>query len=126
MGTEHFSDNELKCKCGCGRAEMDQRFMRRLEELRVAFGRSMPVTSGFRCPGHNAKVSHTGDAGPHTTGKAVDIQISGDSAYYLLLLAFQMGFTGLGISQRGAHAGRFVHIDDLPVDQYPRPRVWSY
>ena len=124
--TKHFPEEELMCKCGCGRAEMDTEFMDRIEALRVAHGKPLLATSAFRCPDHNAAVSHTGETGPHTTGKAIDLRVSGQDAYDLLLLATHSGFTGLGISQRGPHGGRFIHIDDLPEDEYPRPRVWSY
>ncbi|MFZ5760961.1 MAG: YcbK family protein [Thermodesulfobacteriota bacterium] len=124
--TEHFADKELTCKCGCGKAAMDERFMARLEQLRLAFGAPMIVTSAYRCPFYNHKVSNTGHQGPHTTGMAVDIAISGPEAYTLVLLAMQLGFSGIGIRQSGPHAGRFVHVDDLPVASWPRPRIWSY
>ncbi|MEO5330361.1 MAG: D-Ala-D-Ala carboxypeptidase family metallohydrolase, partial [Magnetococcus sp. THC-1_WYH] len=54
--------------------------MDRLENLRREFNRPMPVSSGYRCPMHNARVSKTGFSGPHTTGQAVDIVISGEDA----------------------------------------------
>ena len=124
----HFSDAELTCQCGCNRQEMDHAFVDQLEELRVEFGKPMPVTSGFRCPMHNAQASKTGLSGPHTTGKAVDIQVSGADAHRLLTLALQQGFfTGIGISQKGAHRSRFLHLDTIvPGPGRPRPTVWSY
>jgi len=105
---------------------MDQEFLRRLEELRLAFAQPMIITSGYRCPFYNNKISSTGKAGPHTTGQAVDVAISGPEAYTLVLLALQFSFSGVGIHQRGPHAGRFVHLDNLPVASFPRPRIWSY
>ena len=30
--SQHFSIDELKCKCGCNRAEMDPDFLAKLEE----------------------------------------------------------------------------------------------
>ena len=123
----HFSNAELTCHCGCGRQEMKTGFMTMLEELRVAYGRPMPVTSGFRCPAHNVQASDTGLHGPHTTGQAVDVQVSGEDAHHLLGLAIQHGFTGIGIKQAGAHSSRFLHIDTLEAGPgRPRPTVWSY
>ncbi len=98
--------------------------MARLERLRQAFGKPMRLSSAYRCPDYNARVSHTGLTGPHTTGRAVDVLISGEEAYRLVQLALEYGFTGIGIAQRGPYERRFIHLDDLEGDL--RPRVWSY
>ena len=125
MGTVHFSDQELMCKCGCGRQEMHIDFLELLETLREAYGSPMVLSSAYRCPSHNQAVSTTGTNGPHTTGRAVDVAIQGEEAYKLLALALDLGFTGIGIAQKGG--GRFIHLDDLePSMAGPRPRVWSY
>ncbi|MEG3637667.1 D-Ala-D-Ala carboxypeptidase family metallohydrolase [Magnetococcus sp. PR-3] len=123
----HFSHDELQCRCGCGQALMDERFMALLEELRMAFGKPMPLTSAYRCPNHNAAVSSSGHDGPHTTGCAVDVQVAGHDAHALLTLATHHGFTGLGVKQRGTHQSRFIHLDTLNNAQgRPRPWIWSY
>ena len=124
--TPHFKMAELRCKCGCNQAPMDQAFMAKLEDLRLSMNQPLVISSGYRCPAHNAAVSHTGEAGPHTSGCAADIAISGPDAHRLLLLAMHIGFSGIGVGQRGATAGRFIHLDDLPSTTHPRPRVWSY
>ena len=121
----HFSREELTCHCGCGRCEMDAVFMARLEALREAFGKPMKLSSAYRCPDYNAAVSTTGPNGPHTTGRAVDVLVSGEDAWRLVQLAYDMGFTGLGVCQRGPHETRFIHLDDLE-DDVIRPRIWSY
>lgn len=97
-------------------------FLDDLQALRTAFGAAMPVTSGYRCPEHNAKISKTGPTGPHTTGRAVDIGLGGASALVLVKLALEHGFTGLGVNQKGV--GRFIHLDKI-IDG-PRPNIWSY
>ena len=123
----HFSETELTCHCGCNRQEMVPVFMEKLETLRVAYGKPLPINSGFRCPMHNAQASQTGLSGPHTTGKAVDILVSGEDTYHLLGLAIKLGFTGIGLSQRGAHNSRFLHLDMIePGPGRPRPFVWTY
>lgn len=104
---------------------MDLDFMDRLGKLRAAFGKPMPVSSGYRCPEHNARVSSTGATGPHTTGRAVDVQISGKDAFKLLSLAAYFGITGIGVNQKGPHAKRFIHLDTLP-EGGKRPATWSY
>lgn len=106
---------------------MDPAFMDWLQDLRRSLGFPLPVTSGYRCPDHNAKVSSTGRTGPHTTGKAADIRLSGDAAFDLAQAAIEAWATGLGVAQKGDHAGRFIHLDRLPASgPHPRPRIWSY
>lgn len=123
---KNFPESELRCHCGCGRADMKQATLDRLQRLRDRFG-PMTINSGYRCPDYNAKVSHTGSTGPHTTGQAVDVKVAGNKALQLITLAIECGFTGIGVSQKGPHDGRFVHLDDLPNGPgQPRPWLWSY
>jgi uncharacterized protein YcbK (DUF882 family) len=106
---------------------MAPRFMRRLVELRKKLNFPLILTSAYRCPEYNARVSSTGSSGPHTTGQAVDIAVYGYRAAKLVGLARKYGFTGVGLKQKGPHVGRFVHLDDLEeADGRPRPWVWTY
>ena len=125
METQHFKNAELQCRCGCGRNEMDEDFMRRLEELRVEVDFPMVLTSAYRCPDHNAKVSATETVGPHTQGKAVDVKIAGEQAFQLVKSALALGFHGIGINQNGDWERRYIHLDiaDIPGN---RPRIWTY
>lgn len=121
--TPHFkleTDPKLACSCGCGMLP-EQDFMNKVEQLRMSVGFPLTVTSAARCPEYNSKVSTTGRTGPHTTGRAIDLGVSGSQAYYLVSAALNMGFTGIGINQKGN--GRFIHLDDLTN---PRPAIWSY
>jgi uncharacterized protein YcbK (DUF882 family) len=117
-----FTEAEMRCRC-CGECGMTHQFMLDLQALRDAYRRPMPVTSGYRCPAYNAKVSTTGTTGPHTTGKAVDIAVSRADALDLFFLAKLHGFTGFGINQKGN--ARFIHLDTL-TDDNGDPRFWSY
>lgn len=124
MPYPHFTDAELNSP-DTGTHEMVDSFMWKVEKLRVDMGRSFIVTSGFRTPNHNAKVSHTGIAGPHTTGRAIDISVAnwyGD-VFKLVELAISIGFTGIGLNLKGEQSGRFIHLDDLTEN---RNRIWTY
>jgi len=44
----------------------------------------------------------------------------------LVDIARKHGISGVGISQRGLHAKRFIHVDTLSDDKHPRPTMWSY
>lgn len=85
-------------------------------------GEPLTITSGYRTPEYNASVSHTGAEGPHTKGRAVDFACDGRLAFKIIREALKLGFTGIGISQKGT--SRFVHLD--MINEAPRPNVWSY
>jgi len=116
---------EFSCK-HCGENKIDRLFVDKLDTLRESCGFALPVTSGYRRPEHNAKVSSTGLAGPHTTGRAVDFGVRGPQALTVVQLALAGGaFTGIGLNQKGA--SRFVHLDDLSnATGQPRPTCWTY
>jgi len=119
-----FSPYEMACK-GDGSLRVDETFMDTIQAVRNAVKFPMPVTSGYRSPAYNAKVSDTGEGGPHTLGLAADIAVSGPRAITLLLVAMQLGMRGFGISQKGT--ARFIHLDMAPNSpQSPRPALWSY
>ena len=122
---EYFSVDELKCK-GTDECEMDEGFMKKLEALRHEFNEPMIVSSGYRHESYNQVIGGAKNS-PHLYGKAVDVVISGKSAYRLMKLAIEHGCTGIGVSQRGPHEKRFLHIDTMDSsDIHPRPWIWSY
>ena len=112
--TKNFTTDEMACTC-CGKAEMDSEFMRILQSIRDEMQRPLKITSGFRCENHNQRVSSTGKTGPHTYAKAADILISGADAMRLFAVAQKHGVSGVGMSQKGDHSKRFVHLDALSL-----------
>lgn len=123
-----FKKSEFDCRCGCGGNEMNADFLRKLDDMRSRMDFPYIVTSGYRCPDHNEKVSTTGRNGPHTTGRAVDINVFGKRAFQVLQQAALGGwFTGIGLNLKGSHDKRFIHLDDLDShDNRFRPTVWTY
>ena len=117
----NFTEAEMRCKCGCGRADMKPSFMMTLQRVRNAFGRPMVVNSGFRCPDYDKSI---GGVGIHPKGRSADIRVSGEKAYHLLGCAYAMDVRGIGLKQHGAWASRFMHLDTEGGRK--RPRVWSY
>lgn len=128
MSWKWFTLEEFKCKgvdCCGGENRIDPAFVDKLDALRDRIGFPLPVNSGYRCPLHNARVSTTGASGPHTTGHAVDLEVDRGKAYAVLKEAPALGFTGIGVAQKGA--SRYIHLDDLPnAPGQPRPTCWSY
>jgi len=122
---EYFSVDELKCK-GTDECNMDEGFMERLVTLRHKFNKPMVISSGYRSSSYNQVIGGARNS-PHLYGKAVDVLVSGKAAHKLIGLAIQHGFTGIGVSQRGSHESRFLHIDTMDnSDIHPRPWIWSY
>lgn len=119
MATKNFSDSELKCSC-CGRVNTTQRFrefMAKVQLLRDRYGKPLKVSSGYRCEKHPIEAKKK-KAGMHSIA-AIDLGVSRGEAWRVLKLAFEMGFTGIGVNQKGN--GRFIHLDTRA-----NPTVWSY
>jgi zinc D-Ala-D-Ala carboxypeptidase len=114
----NFSESEFKCS-HCGKVAMRPEFLSKLQSLRTAFGKPMKVTSGYRCSDHPIE-NKKSVPGAHTSGCAADIAVQGSDAHELLRLAFSMGFTGIGVQQKGG--GRFIHLDTRETSS----ALWSY
>lgn len=128
---EHFTWKELTCRCGCGRADMDPIFMSRVVTLRLLVARKFVVTSAYRCPDYNERVSRSKSrTGPHTTGHAMDVAADGALVWAILPHLAALGFTGVGLQQKGGD--RYIHFDDLngmhdqSGNNLIRPWVWTY
>lgn len=122
----NFGPDEFRCRHS-HRADMDPEFMEMLQELRDKFGKPMHITSGFRDRRKHPIEARKQSRGAHTTGKACDIAVSGRDAFVLLTLALEVGFTGIGVSQKGS--SRFLHVDCATRNNLggtSRPAVWSY
>ena len=130
MTYKYFTEAELACS-HCNKQGINEQFMLKIESLREQLGFPFIVTSGYRCEQHPIEARKTA-AGAHTTGRAIDIAVSGESAYKLISGALNVGttsqsagFTGVGVNQKG-HS-RFIHLDDIENSTTrPRPWVWSY
>lgn len=116
----NFRESEFACR-HCGKTEMEPDFMYRLQGLRNRYNKAMTITSGYRCPDHPVEKAKPAP-GPHSTGKAADVAVQGSEAHRLLSIAFELGFSGIGVQQKGDK--RFIHLDTVTDGQ--RPTVWSY
>jgi len=122
----YFSTEELRCS-HCGECHMNDQFMQKIVSLRRQLGFPFIVTSGYRCPDYNDNIAATGRDGPHTTGRAIDIHVTGNEAYKLIAASRDVGITGVGVSQKGSYDSRFIHLDDLKSSgNRIRPHLWSY
>ena len=117
----YFSHEELKCN-GTGECNMNNLFMTKLVSLRRLYNKPIILTSAYRSKEYNEKIGGA-KGSAHVKGQAVDIAVGYGEAFKLLKLALEVGFTGIGVSQKGN--GRFLHIDILDSPD-KRPMLWSY
>ena len=117
---KNFVLDEFKCSC-CSEVKVDAAMIDLLQEARNELG-PLSITSAYRCPSHNASVSSTGKAGPHTTGHALDIAVKNSQHRKQLIDWFTTKVTGLGVAKS------FIHIDNLTEEQGfdMRPNAWKY
>lgn len=116
----NFSIEEFKCK-HTGKCEMDPGFLDVIQSIRTEFGKPMTVTSGYRDITHPVEAKKAYGGGAHTTGKAVDIAVTGPDAYAVVKMAVARGITGIGVAKT------FIHLDMAPARSVaPRPSVWVY
>ena len=106
--SKNFSRHEFECRC-CGRAEINQRLVDALQELRDLAGLPVRVTSGYRCSEHNRAIGGA-TRSQHLLGTAADIVVRGmiPAEMYRLakdIEAFHNG--GIGVyPDKG-----FIHVD---------------
>jgi len=116
---KHFTQEEMACKCGCGKSEMTKHTMLRLDMLRSRLGHPIAVTSAYRCAEWNKAVGGSKNSA-HLDGTAVDIALTHAHRFNALGLIENIGFTGVGFAKT------FTHLDDSANDARSRPMTWCY
>ncbi len=116
--SEHFSNDELKCKCGCGKNECTSELVQALEAFRTAVGAPVTIDSAYRCPEHNKAVGGAENS-QHVLGNAADVRVSGKSAADLEEIARTIpSIKGIG---RSTPPMTYLHMDVREA-----PAQWTY
>ncbi len=106
----YFRREEFKCKCGCYCSgypqEMKELAVVLADRARGYFGRPGHISSGLRCPQHNANVGGVSNS-QHMFGEAVDLRIEGVSSEALLDYLRQQPEIRYAYKIDGSH----VHFD---------------
>lgn len=114
----NFTLAEFACKCGC-KGELQPEILINLvhtalmlEKLRAALGgKPLKVTSGYRCPKHNASPEVGGaDGSHHKEGKAGDVK----SDYHTPAEVQRVAKTIPECKGIGENV-KFTHVDTRPV-----------
>jgi zinc D-Ala-D-Ala carboxypeptidase len=112
-----FKPSEFACKCGCGKADVSEDLLKKLDDLRGLIGRPVVIVSGFRCDRHNTKVGGV-PGSAHTLGLAVDILAANSRARFEVLSQAVHLFERIGIGKS------FIHVD---IDETkPQEVAWLY
>lgn len=86
---KYFTKDEFRCRCG-GRYcngfynEPVQTLVKAADQVREHFGKSVNLTSGLRCPTHNANEGGVSNS-RHLFGKAMDFYVTGETADTVLV-----------------------------------------
>lgn len=112
--SEHFSVAEFSCHgqtCGCSETKIDDKLVAYLEQIREHFGARTYISSGYRCPTHNAAVGGASKS-YHMRGQAADITVEGIAPAEVAKYAESIGILGIGLYES------FVHVDTRTTKSY--------
>lgn len=110
--------DDFACHCGCGTNKITDETVQRANEAQTAAGVQFKITSGYRCPTHNAAVGGS-PTSSHLLGTAFDFAIVSDAARAAVIWALHaVGITRIGVAKT------YLHAD---IDQTkPQNRIWVY
>jgi len=116
--SEHFKEEEFKCPC-CGEVKVDPNLYTLLEAVRASVGSPIKITSGYRCPAHNASLRGSVASSDHIRGTAADISIVNPRDRYLAIKTLlTIGCNRIGVS------GAFLHVSC--DKENPQNVIWTY
>ena len=115
--SDHFSQSELECNCGCGFSILQHSFLDKLELARTLASFPFKISSWCRCPTHNILVGGS-DTSSHLDGWAVDIDEDDlENRFRMVHYLTLAGFTRIGIGKN------FIHVDSDPNKP---DAIWFY
>lgn len=100
---KHFKLSEFECPC-CGRAPMDETFLRRLDSARSYAGVPFIPASGYRCKRKNDSLKNASPNSSHLRGCAADIECRTDADRWAVLFGvIAAGFRRIGVYSHHIH-----------------------
>ena len=115
---KYFKPSEFECKCGCHENKIKDELVQMLDAARETAGVPFSVTSGYRCPKHNAAVGGVSESA-HSTGFAVDVACTESMPRFAIIRGLiEAGFNRIGVAKT------FIHADCDPSK--PAKVMWLY
>lgn len=126
--SKNFNSYEFRCglgrPCSCSTILIDDKLVEYLQKIRDHFGKSITITSAYRCPSYNKSIG-SGTGSYHTKGQAADIVVSGVAPREVAKYAESMGVKGIGLYETSAD-GHFVHIDTRTTKSFWYGQAQAY
>lgn len=112
MDLLHFNINEFDCpSLPNSGINMDDTFLRMLDEARGIAGVPFVITSGYRTKEHNDSLPNSVPNSSHIKGCAADIATpNGLHRSKILRALYAVGFVRVGINYKS----NFIHVDNDP------------
>lgn len=115
---KYFKLGEFDCRCGCGKNNINDDLVRKLDRVREKVGIPLVISSGCRCEKHN-KIEGGKKTSSHLEGLAVDIKaLASGTRWKILSAIFTTGFNRIGIGKTFIH----IDIDDSKAEKV----IWIY
>jgi len=110
LGVPYFTWDEFKCKCSDPNCEgktmkPSSALLSKLVDIRVRFGAPVTISSGIRCPAHNASVGGVANS-YHLSGRAADINVRGQTSERVAAYC-----SGLQLHYYYCIDSSYIHID---------------
>ncbi len=104
--SDNFVSLEFDCKGAgcCKETKINPQLVQYLQAIRNHFGKSIVITSGYRCSKHNIAVGGASNS-RHLYGDAADIIVNGVAPLEVAKFAESIGVKGIGLYST------FTHID---------------
>lgn len=109
--SENFNSLEFDCHGSgcCSETIINPKLIEYVQKIRDHFGKSITITSGYRCPVHNKRIGGaTGSR--HSKGDAADIVVQGVAPREVAKYAESIGIKGIGLYETSTD-GHFTHVD---------------
>lgn len=124
--SKNFKVSEFACHGNgcCSTVLIDDQLVVYVQKIRDHFGKSITVTSGYRCATHNRNVGGaTGSR--HAKGQAADIVVKGVAPSEVAKYAESIGIKGIGLYETSKD-GHFVHIDTRTTKSFWYGQAQAY
>lgn len=114
----NFKASEFLCNGSgcCTEGKVDEKLVEILQKIRDHFGKSVHISSAYRCETHNKKVGGASRS-KHVLGQAADIKVTGVKPAEVAKYAESIGVLGIGLYETDKD-GHFVHVDTRTTKAY--------
>jgi len=115
--SDNFSSHELECKCSradCIEQKISVNLIEKLQKIREKLGKSLKITSGYRCEAHNKAIGGAAKS-QHILGNAADLKTEDMDSLEALV---EVEFDAVGNAKPS-----FLHVDVRDTKNKLR---WTY